>query len=222
MLKGRCFSSSSEVIQNATVELNKLRKFDFEQAFQQLFSRWKKCRVSARSRAHKGLQERSLARCPHNAAVAVNNPPWLPQLTFPSTVTSLHTSQPCLPETPPTSMAPVGWMACRILGVCNTSSSFVTGEIIHLGECPTWILVKMVSTAEFTREVEFIRFRMLITLGRRPCVNLRVQGSIGKCTLWIEHAFIFACFTLRLCKFKRRTNANLRVQGSIGKLHTLN
>ncbi|UYV73422.1 hypothetical protein LAZ67_10003126 [Cordylochernes scorpioides] len=41
-LKGRRFSSSSEVIENATVELNKLRKFDFELAFQQLFSRWKK------------------------------------------------------------------------------------------------------------------------------------------------------------------------------------
>ncbi|UYV81721.1 hypothetical protein LAZ67_20002119 [Cordylochernes scorpioides] len=41
-LKGRRFSLSSEVIENATVELNKLRKFDFELAFQQLFSRWKK------------------------------------------------------------------------------------------------------------------------------------------------------------------------------------
>ncbi|UYV74949.1 hypothetical protein LAZ67_12001883 [Cordylochernes scorpioides] len=36
-LKGRRFSSSSEVIENATVELNKLRKIDFELAFQQLF-----------------------------------------------------------------------------------------------------------------------------------------------------------------------------------------
>ncbi|UYV64586.1 NAE1 [Cordylochernes scorpioides] len=43
MLKGRRFSLSSEVIENATVELNKLRKIDFELAFQQLFSRWKKC-----------------------------------------------------------------------------------------------------------------------------------------------------------------------------------
>ncbi|UYV82453.1 hypothetical protein LAZ67_21002238 [Cordylochernes scorpioides] len=41
-LKGRRFSSSSEVIENATVELNKLRKIDFELAFQQLFSHWKK------------------------------------------------------------------------------------------------------------------------------------------------------------------------------------
>ncbi|UYV68877.1 hypothetical protein LAZ67_6001411 [Cordylochernes scorpioides] len=41
-LKGRRFSSSSEVIENATVELNKLRSIDFELAFQQLFSRWKK------------------------------------------------------------------------------------------------------------------------------------------------------------------------------------
>ncbi|UYV64534.1 hypothetical protein LAZ67_3001123, partial [Cordylochernes scorpioides] len=41
-LKGRRFSSSSEVIENATVELNKLRKIDFELAFEQLFySRWK-------------------------------------------------------------------------------------------------------------------------------------------------------------------------------------
>ncbi|UYV78645.1 hypothetical protein LAZ67_16002263 [Cordylochernes scorpioides] len=38
-LKGRRFSLSSEVIENATVELNKLRKIDFELAFQQLFSR---------------------------------------------------------------------------------------------------------------------------------------------------------------------------------------
>ncbi|UYV64578.1 hypothetical protein LAZ67_3001238 [Cordylochernes scorpioides] len=44
-LKGKRFSSSSEVIENATVELNKLRKIDFELEFQQLFSRWKKmCR----------------------------------------------------------------------------------------------------------------------------------------------------------------------------------
>ncbi|UYV71810.1 hypothetical protein LAZ67_9000508 [Cordylochernes scorpioides] len=42
-LKGRRFSSSSEVIENATVELNKLRKIDFELAFQQLFSRCKNC-----------------------------------------------------------------------------------------------------------------------------------------------------------------------------------
>ncbi|UYV75171.1 hypothetical protein LAZ67_12002736 [Cordylochernes scorpioides] len=41
-LKGRRFSSSSEVIENATVELNKLRKIDFELEFQQLFSRCKK------------------------------------------------------------------------------------------------------------------------------------------------------------------------------------
>ncbi|UYV72454.1 hypothetical protein LAZ67_9003209 [Cordylochernes scorpioides] len=38
-LKGRRFSSPSEVIEIATVELNKLRKIDFELAFQQLFSR---------------------------------------------------------------------------------------------------------------------------------------------------------------------------------------
>ncbi|UYV64852.1 hypothetical protein LAZ67_3002161 [Cordylochernes scorpioides] len=38
-LKGRRFSLSSEVIENATVELNKLRKIEFELAFQQLFSR---------------------------------------------------------------------------------------------------------------------------------------------------------------------------------------
>ncbi|UYV82745.1 hypothetical protein LAZ67_22000716 [Cordylochernes scorpioides] len=44
-LKGRRFSSSSEVIKNLTVELNKLRKIDFQLAFQQLFSCWKKmCR----------------------------------------------------------------------------------------------------------------------------------------------------------------------------------
>ncbi|UYV78740.1 hypothetical protein LAZ67_16002617 [Cordylochernes scorpioides] len=36
-LKGRRFSLSSEVIENATVELNKLRKIDFELAFQRLF-----------------------------------------------------------------------------------------------------------------------------------------------------------------------------------------
>ncbi|UYV84152.1 hypothetical protein LAZ67_X001346 [Cordylochernes scorpioides] len=42
-LKGRRFSSSSEVIENATVELNKFGKIDFELAFQQLFSCWKKC-----------------------------------------------------------------------------------------------------------------------------------------------------------------------------------
>ncbi|UYV72131.1 hypothetical protein LAZ67_9001917 [Cordylochernes scorpioides] len=43
-LKGRRFSSSSEVIENATVELNKLRKIDFELAFQQPFSTLeKKC-----------------------------------------------------------------------------------------------------------------------------------------------------------------------------------
>ncbi|UYV66810.1 hypothetical protein LAZ67_4002933 [Cordylochernes scorpioides] len=41
-LKERRFSSSSEVIENATVELNKLRKIDFELAFQQIFSRRKK------------------------------------------------------------------------------------------------------------------------------------------------------------------------------------
>ncbi|UYV64875.1 hypothetical protein LAZ67_3002226 [Cordylochernes scorpioides] len=35
-LKGRRFSMSSEEIENATVELNKLRKIDFELAFQQL------------------------------------------------------------------------------------------------------------------------------------------------------------------------------------------
>ncbi|UYV71972.1 hypothetical protein LAZ67_9001398 [Cordylochernes scorpioides] len=46
-LKGRRFSSSSKVIENATVELNKLRKIDFELAFQQLFSRWKKCTLSS-------------------------------------------------------------------------------------------------------------------------------------------------------------------------------
>ncbi|UYV65934.1 Hil [Cordylochernes scorpioides] len=46
--KGRRFSSSSEVIENATVELNKLRKIDFELAFQQLFSRWKKYVTSKR------------------------------------------------------------------------------------------------------------------------------------------------------------------------------
>ncbi|UYV73806.1 hypothetical protein LAZ67_11000961 [Cordylochernes scorpioides] len=37
-LKGRHLSSSSEVIENATVELKKLRKFDFELSFQQLFT----------------------------------------------------------------------------------------------------------------------------------------------------------------------------------------
>ncbi|UYV81484.1 hypothetical protein LAZ67_20001333 [Cordylochernes scorpioides] len=37
--KKKRFSSSSEVIENVTVELNKLRKIDFELAFQQLFSR---------------------------------------------------------------------------------------------------------------------------------------------------------------------------------------
>ncbi|UYV80821.1 hypothetical protein LAZ67_19001879 [Cordylochernes scorpioides] len=42
-LKGRRFSSSLKVIKNAMVELYKLRKFDFELAFQQLFSRFKKC-----------------------------------------------------------------------------------------------------------------------------------------------------------------------------------
>ncbi|UYV74766.1 hypothetical protein LAZ67_12000886 [Cordylochernes scorpioides] len=41
-LKGRRFSSSSKVIENATVELNKIIKIDFELAFQQLFSLWKK------------------------------------------------------------------------------------------------------------------------------------------------------------------------------------
>ncbi|UYV61786.1 hypothetical protein LAZ67_1006544 [Cordylochernes scorpioides] len=38
-LRGSRFSLSSEVIENATVELNKLIKIDFELAFQQLFSR---------------------------------------------------------------------------------------------------------------------------------------------------------------------------------------
>ncbi|UYV82698.1 hypothetical protein LAZ67_22000595 [Cordylochernes scorpioides] len=44
-LKGKRFSSSSELIENMTEELNKLRKNDFELAFQQIFSRWKKCVV---------------------------------------------------------------------------------------------------------------------------------------------------------------------------------
>ncbi|UYV81828.1 hypothetical protein LAZ67_20002638 [Cordylochernes scorpioides] len=44
-LKGRRFSSSSEVIENTTMELNMLKKIDFELAFQQFFSSWKKmCR----------------------------------------------------------------------------------------------------------------------------------------------------------------------------------
>ncbi|UYV78508.1 hypothetical protein LAZ67_16001815 [Cordylochernes scorpioides] len=42
-IKRRRFSSSSEVIENATVELNKLRKIDFELAFQQIFYAGKKC-----------------------------------------------------------------------------------------------------------------------------------------------------------------------------------
>ncbi|UYV78658.1 hypothetical protein LAZ67_16002311 [Cordylochernes scorpioides] len=43
-LKGRRFSLPSEVIENATVELNKLRKIYFELAFQQLFTLEKMCR----------------------------------------------------------------------------------------------------------------------------------------------------------------------------------
>ncbi|UYV82454.1 hypothetical protein LAZ67_21002244 [Cordylochernes scorpioides] len=55
-LKGRRFSSSSEVIENATVELNKLRKIDFELAFQQLFSHWKKNKPTPRNQLFKSKQ----------------------------------------------------------------------------------------------------------------------------------------------------------------------
>ncbi|UYV76855.1 hypothetical protein LAZ67_14002216 [Cordylochernes scorpioides] len=68
-LKGRRLSSSSELIENATVELNKLRKIAFELAFKQLFfTLKKKIKAVEDSSCFCGMEEQTsrhlLINCP--------------------------------------------------------------------------------------------------------------------------------------------------------------
>jgi hypothetical protein len=44
-MKGRDFSVATDIIKNATEELKRLSQNDFQECFQHIYSRWRKCTV---------------------------------------------------------------------------------------------------------------------------------------------------------------------------------
>jgi len=45
-MKGRRFCDATDIIKNATTELKMIPQYGFQECFQQLCSRWKKCIVA--------------------------------------------------------------------------------------------------------------------------------------------------------------------------------